>query len=107
VSGTPIVPPSADGWFAVDVNGNVVTRERVCECGRAFTQQLVSARMVRLVERRGARAVEAFVAQIPDGYVPVHCPACERVDIGFWARRADLRRERPHYTERDEREAVA
>lgn len=85
--------------FAMDAEGKPIARDRNCECGQKFTQRLLSDRFFRIVAKRGARCLEMFEKQIPQGYVPVHCPRCERRDIGIQARLDDTR---PHYTERDE-----
>lgn len=70
-----------DPTFALDEKGDPITRERKCLCGRSYTQRLVSSRLMRLVETRGDSGFAAFTKQIPDGYVPVHCPSCERRDL--------------------------
>ena len=68
-------------------DGKPVTREQTCECGRPFTQRQLSERFLAIVEKRGRNAMASFAKQIPDFYVPVHCPPCERVDL---RRRAEL-----------------
>jgi uncharacterized Zn finger protein (UPF0148 family) len=50
-------------------------------------------------EKQRGRALELVRKQIPGYYVPVHCPSCERRDLG---RQATVDETRPHYTERDE-----
>ena len=72
--------------FAHDTAGNVMTRQRSCECGRKFTQVLLSERFYNIIAKRGQRALDMFNRQIPGGYVPVHCPSCERRDLGRQAR---------------------
>jgi len=79
-----------DRMFAHAENGDPITRERKCLCGRTYRQTLLSADFMRLVESRGQHAVDVFVKQIPDMYVPVHCPVCERHDIGNHAKRAAI-----------------
>ena len=68
--------------FAQDAEGNPITRERTCECGKTFSQRLLSQRFFNIVARRGAKCLAEFERQIPEGFVPVFCPACERKDIG-------------------------
>lgn len=90
---------TSSDWFARDEHGATRERTRTCECGRAFKQFLLSERFCALCERRGITAM--VEAQIPGGYVPVHCPRCERVDIGRRAR-LDAAQYPPDYTERHE-----
>jgi hypothetical protein len=80
-----------DPFFANDANGNPIARERTCECGRRFRQRLLSERWLSIAEK--AHAMELVTKQIPGYFVPVHCPACERRDLGIQARRDDIRRE--------------
>jgi DNA-directed RNA polymerase subunit M/transcription elongation factor TFIIS len=78
-------PPTAhDPMFAVRSDGEPITRQRTCECGTAFTQRLLSERFCTAVEAAGG--MRAVLRQIPDLYVPVHCPRCERIDLGRQAR---------------------
>lgn len=62
--------------------GRVIERDRSCLCGRRFVQSQVSAEFVALAERAGGRASEALVRDVPSGWVPVHCPACESRHLG-------------------------
>lgn len=87
--------------FAKDAAGELVTRERKCECGNAFTQRLLSQRFFNIVAKRGPGCLAHFERQIPGGYVPVHCLPCERRDLGRQAR-MDEQRPQPYHTERDE-----
>lgn len=70
-----------DPMFSHDVDGHVVERRARCECGRVFRQVLLSERFLTIVERQGPHAVERFMRQVPQMYVPVFCPRCERADI--------------------------
>lgn len=89
-----------ESWFAKNQqSGETIERQRTCECGATFNQFLLSARFLATIERQRGRALELVRQQIPGYYVPVHCPKCERRDIGRQARVDDIR---PHYTERDE-----
>lgn len=81
-----------DRMFSHDAEGNAITRTRTCECGRRFTQRLLSARFLEIVEGQSKGALAAVRRDIPDYFVPVHCPPCERRDLGHAARRADFRR---------------
>lgn len=56
--------------------GMTVEREQTCRCGRVYTQSLLSNRELEAAARMGV--LDRMVRQIPDGYVPVECPACER-----------------------------
>lgn len=77
-----------DPMFSKNAQGEVITRERSCECGRRFTQRLLSERFMGIVEKQGAKALELIKRDIPDYFVPVHCPPCERRDLGYSARRS-------------------
>lgn len=89
-TGGGLAPIDAPSWmFSVGANGKGVTRERACECGRRFTQRLLSERFLAIVEHRGQRAMGLMTQQIPGYFVPVHCPPCERRDLGHAARIAD------------------
>lgn len=92
-----------DRMFAVDEQGHPITRERTCECGRKFTQRLLSERFMEIVERHSKRAMDVFLKQVPGFYVPVHCPPCEDRDLGRMARKVELSRE----PQRDWTEPVA
>lgn len=74
-------------WFGVDEHGRTIARERVCECGRSFTQFQLSERFMLAAERRSPRVADLVQTQCPGLFVPVHCPRCERVDL---RRRAQL-----------------
>lgn len=87
-----------DRMFSHDEKGKPVTRPKVCECGASFTQRLLSERFMAIVERRGHKALALMREQVPDYFVPVHCPKCERTDLGMQARRASY----TNYLERDE-----
>lgn len=89
-------------WFAHDANGDPITRERSCECGVRFTQRLLSERFFRVIQNQGKRCLELFEKQIPQGYVPVHCPKCERRDIGHQARVDGIRSIPDTYVEKHE-----
>lgn len=75
-------------WFACDSAGNAISRERKCECGATFTQRLLSERFLGIVHKQGTGAMRAMERDVRDGFVPVHCPPCERRDLGMAARRA-------------------
>lgn len=68
--------------FAHDIHGNPISRERSCECGRRFAQHQLSADFMRVAEGKSKRAAQLVLAQCPGLFVPVHCPQCERRDIG-------------------------
>jgi len=90
-----------DRTFANDANGNPIARERVCECGQRFTQRLLSERFLAMVERRGPRAMELMTKQVPGFFVPVHCPKCERVDLGRRMQLDEIRSLPDHYQDKD------
>lgn len=93
----------SDPMFVQD-DGSVNVRESRCECGAAFEQTQLSARFMRIVEKCGEGAVAALLRDIPEIYVPVHCPPCERRDLGRAARIAEARAlptSRPIFGERD------
>lgn len=64
--------------------GHTITRDRTCECGRCFVQMILSERQLAAAERMGI--VPLIAKQIPGFWVPVHCPSCERKDLGRQAR---------------------
>lgn len=72
----------SDPTFGRNGDGTVITRTARCECGILFEQQQLSERWIEAVERVSPRAVRMMQQQIPDFFVPVHCPKCERVDLG-------------------------
>lgn len=76
-----------DRMFGHDANGRPIIRQAVCECGKSFTQCQLSERFMAIVERRGGRALELMRRDVPDYFVPVHCPPCERIDLGQSQRR--------------------
>lgn len=82
----------ANPWLAARPNGDPVSRIAKCECGQSFTQTQLSERFMLMVERQGRRALDLVTRQIPDYFVPVHCPKCERIDLGHATRLADLQR---------------
>lgn len=70
--------------------GQVITRPALCGvCAKAFTQSLLSARFLAAVEKRGDSAMRLLARQIPDYYVPVYCPVCERAALGHEARKVE------------------
>jgi hypothetical protein len=73
--------------------GQLITRQHRCECGREFTQMILSATELAAAER--LRIVELIARQIPDFWLPVHCPPCERKDLSRQARIDDLRPDTP------------
>lgn len=64
--------------------GQTIERQATCACGRTFTQMLLSPRELAAAERLGV--IDRIRTQIPGFYVPVHCPPCERQDLGRQAR---------------------
>jgi hypothetical protein len=60
--------------------GEEITRVRTCGCGQSFTQRMLAPSELAALERMGHLA--SVTAQIPGYFVPVHCPPCERADIG-------------------------
>lgn len=54
-------------------------RQATCDCGRTFTQMQVSDPELEALARMGR--VHAFLAAVPGGFVPLHCPACESADL--------------------------
>jgi hypothetical protein len=68
-----------------------VTRKAVCaRCGKTFTQHQLSLWMYEwartLAERDGPVKQTPLEREIPDGYVPLHCVPCERLDLQRTAR---------------------
>lgn len=91
-----------DPMFSHGADGEPVTRKAKCECGRGFTQRLLSERFLTIVEAHSRRAIEFTAKQIPGFFVPVHCPACERMDLGMQARRDEYTQQpKPPFGERD------
>lgn len=81
-----------DPMFAQTVDGDPIARERTCACGKRFTQRLLSERFLSIVEKQSRHAIDTLSKQIPGFYVPVHCPPCERRDLGRQARLDDMKR---------------
>lgn len=73
-------PMGTDPMFATR-QGEPITRESVCECGASFIQRLLSERFLAMVIKHSSTALAVFEAQVPDGYVPVHCLPCEHHDL--------------------------
>lgn len=69
------------GWFARDADGNEIKRPATCACGQVYTQRLLSARVMAAAEAHSPRAIALMQDQIPELFVPVACPACERRDM--------------------------
>lgn len=89
-----------------DANGDPLTRWKVCERCRltVITEENVEATLIRpyqqwrifswvgrLIaawnsqapgENRGQLIADSFENALPDGWVPVFCPACESKDLG-------------------------
>lgn len=75
----------AGTWFGVyppdhDLAGRVIDRAAVCACRRQFTQYQLSVSQCAAWERLGV--MPNVLRQIPELYVPVHCPGCESKDLG-------------------------
>jgi len=83
-----------DPMFAVDANNETIQRERTCECGRRFTQRLLSERWLSIAER--AHAIGLVTKQIPGFYIPVHCPPCERRDLAMQGRKDEYKHQGNH-----------
>jgi hypothetical protein len=66
------------GWLARNEQGDPITRAAECECGRVFQQSLLNPAFVGA----NPRVAKEFLKQIPHGYVPIFCPACESKDLG-------------------------
>lgn len=86
---------SRSKMFAHDAHGNPISRDRTCECGRRFSQHQLSETFMRITEGKSKRAAQLVLAQCPGLFVPVHCPACERRDLGRQARLDEM----PHYSQ--------
>lgn len=76
--------PTAAGALLGRSMFSSVERETTCACGRSFTQMQVSVPELEALERMGR--IDSFLAAVPDGFVPVHCPPCETKDLGRQAR---------------------
>lgn len=84
VAPAPISTLVARGMFAYRSSEDgkppvPVERRATCECGREFTQSLMAPTELAALERMGH--IAAFMRQVPDCFVPVHCPRCERGQI--------------------------
>lgn len=80
--------PNLSGWFAHKVDPDTgrksqISRQQTCDCGREFTQFLLSGRFMEIVERHSEKAVDRLMADIPELFVPVSCPACESKALGY------------------------
>lgn len=82
---------TTDPMFANDADGNPIARDRTCECGMKFKQRLLSARWLTIAENAGA--IELVAKQIPEFYVPVHCPKCESRDLAMQSRKDQYKQE--------------
>lgn len=88
----PLEPLGRSDWFANDASGNPITRRKNCEvCRKEFTQRLLSERFMQMIERRGPNAMAKLRLSIPDLYVPVYCPSCERMALDHEGRKAEQR----------------
>lgn len=65
------------GWLAKDDKGKVVTRAATCECGESYKQSMLNPEFIDA----SPRVAQQFVRHIPDGWVPIYCPKCERLDL--------------------------
>ncbi len=104
---TPPVKPidglMADNpMFARKADGSPIARQSACECGKKFTQRLLSERFLTIVEKHSRRAMEIFAKQVPGFFVPVHCPKCEGRDLAHAARIAESRDVQPPFGERSD-----
>lgn len=77
-----------------------VTRERDCECGKRFTQHQLSEAFMLLAEGKSKRAAQLVARQIPELFVPVHCPRCEHIDLRRQAQLDDTHSYPPPFGER-------
>lgn len=72
--------------------GKTIARQATCECGATFTQFCLSERFLAACEAlNGGGPLRAVQAQIPEGFVPVFCPSCERKDVARQQRLAHVR----------------
>jgi hypothetical protein len=67
-----------------------VERPQTCRCGREFTQSFMAPSELEALERMGH--IDTFMRQIPGGWVPVHCPKCERGQLTLQKQLDDARR---------------
>lgn len=81
-----------DPMFGRTAEGMLIERERACECGRRFTQHILSERFMRIVEQQSKHAAELVTKQVPGLWIPVHCLSCERRDLGHQATIDESRR---------------
>lgn len=63
-------------------------RVRLCSCGNSFAQWKLHPRSLE-VANPGAQRM--FTARIPEGYVPLFCPKCERDQLRLEAARDHMR----------------
>lgn len=82
------LPFANDPMFSVDGKGETITRDRRCACGREYTQRLLSDRFLTMTEKHSYGAIQLVERAIPDMFVPVHCPRCERRDMHLLQPRA-------------------
>lgn len=61
-------------------NGELVSRDCTCKCGKEFTQYMVSKRYVEILQTF-PRAYSIFVGKAPKGYLPLNCIPCERQQL--------------------------
>lgn len=74
-------------WIEVK-DGHEVTRRNTCGCGKEYTQWQISFRFVEsLAQGRGEKCAKMFLDCIPNGWVPVFCPSCERRDLNMLGNR--------------------
>lgn len=71
------------GWLARNEKGDVITRSAQCECGNLFQQSMLNPAFID----SSPGVAREFMRQIPDGWVPIFCPSCERKDLARQANR--------------------
>lgn len=96
VSTAPVPQPVTGRTFAAifaTQDGEEVTRDMQCDCGRKFTQRLLSARFLAAARHNAdVLGTEAAIDRdIPEHWVPVFCPRCERRQLALEARRQAYR----------------
>lgn len=57
--------------------GQHITRDRVCHCGREYTQYRLSEAFIVSVSQLSLFGEAALGDECPDGWVPHWCPACD------------------------------